>query len=71
MNRNNKQLTVGDLKKLLEKVPDDINLYVGWGSDSKPLKFLDIYKDGIKFHPDIYGENASIYNLLTIANFVK
>ena len=71
MDRNNKQLNVGDLKKLLEKVPDYINLYVGWGSDVKPLKFLDIHNNGIKFHPNIYGETASIYNLLTIANFIK
>jgi len=70
-NRNNKQLTVGDLKELLNKVPNDINLYVGWGSDVKPLKFLDIYNNGIEFHPNIYGETASIYNLLTIANFIK
>lgn len=71
MGRNNKQLTVGDLKKLLEKVPDDINLYVGWGSNVKPLKFLDIHNNGIKFHPDIYGESANIFNLLTVSNFIK
>lgn len=70
-NRNNKQLTVGDLKELLDKVPNNVNLYVGWGSDVKPLKFLDLHNNGIKFHPDIYGETASIYNLLTIANFAE
>jgi len=71
MNRNNKQLTVGDLKKLLEKVSDNVPLYVGYGCDVNPLKFLDCYNDGIMFHPDIYGETASIYNLLTISNFIK
>lgn len=70
-NRDSKQLTVGDLKKLLDKVPNNVPLYVGWGSDVKPLKFLDMHNNGIKFHPDIYGETASIYNLLTIANFVE
>lgn len=68
-NRNNKQLTVGDLKKLLDKVPNNVNLYVGYGCDVKPLKFLDRYDEGIMFHPDIYGETACILNILTVESF--
>ena len=67
----NRQLTVGDLKKLLDKVPDNVPLYIGYGDDVKPLKFLNKFDEGIMFHPNIYGETASIYNLLTIANFIK
>lgn len=65
----NKQLTVGDLKELLENVPNDVSLYIGYGCDVKPLKFLDRYKEGIMFHPDIYGENANILNILTVESF--
>lgn len=67
-NKNN-QLNVGDLKKLLKDVPDNVPLYVGYGCDVKPLKFLDRHGDGIMFHPDIYGETASILNILTVASF--
>ena len=69
MSRYNKQLSVGDLKKLLKDVSDDVPLYVGYGCDVKPLKFLDRHGDGIMFHPDIYGETASILNILTVESF--
>lgn len=68
-NRNNKQLTVGDLKELLKNVPDNVPLYVGYGCDVNPLRFLDRHDDGIMFHPDIYGEIASILNILTVKSF--
>ena len=66
----NEQLTVGDLKKLLDKVPDNVPLYVGYGSDAKPLRFLNNFREGIMFHPDIYGETASILNILTVSSFM-
>jgi len=69
INTKNKQLTVGDLKELLENVPDNVPLYVGYGCDVNPLRFLDRYNDGIMFHPDIYGEIASILNILTVESF--
>lgn len=65
----NKQLTVGNLKELLKDVPNDIPLYVGYGCDVKPLKFLDRRGEGIMFHPNIYGETASILNILTVESF--
>ena len=65
----NKQLTVGDLQELLKKVPTDVPLFVGYGCDVKPLKFLDRHGDGIMFHPDIYMEDAKILNILTIESF--
>ena len=70
MSRCDKQLSVGDLKKLLKDVPDNVPLYVGYGCDVKPLKFLDRHGEGIMFHPDIYGETASILNVLTVSSFM-
>lgn len=69
MSRYNKQLSVGDLKKLLEDVPDNVPLYVGYGCNVKPLKFLDRYDEGIMFHPDIYMEDARILNIVTVESF--
>jgi hypothetical protein len=69
MSRFDKQLNVGDLKKLLKDVPDNVSLFVGYGCDVKPLKFLDRHGDGIMFHTDIYGETASILNILTVESF--
>lgn len=69
INTKNKQLTVGDLKELLKNVPDNVPLYVGYGCDVNPLRFLDRYDEGIMFHSDIYGEIASIFNILTVESF--
>lgn len=65
----NKQLTVGNLKKLLKDVPDNVPLYVGYGCDVKPLRFLNRCGEGIMFHPDIYAEDANILNILTVESF--
>jgi hypothetical protein len=67
--RSNKQLSVGDLKKLLKDVPDNVPLYVGYGCDIKPLKFIDRHGEGIMFHPDIYMEDARILNIVTVESF--
>lgn len=69
MSRYNKQLSVGDLKKLLKDVPDNVPLYVGYGCDVSSLKFLDRYEDGIMLHPDIYMEDANILNIVTVESF--
>ena len=71
MNRyENKQLCVGDLKKYFALLPDDIQLFVGWGERSAPLRFMVEHGDnGIMFHPDVYECNASETNINTILSF--
>lgn len=64
-------MTVGELKKYLNVIPDNTQLYVGYGDDVKPLKFLCEWRDGLMFHPNVYNENVEEYNLNTVLKLMN
>ena len=61
-----KQLNVGELKKLIEHIPNDTKLYVGVGDNVKPLRYLCEHNGGLMFHTDVYCADAKINNYQTI-----
>lgn len=63
------QLNTGELKKLLQFVPDNIPLFVGLGNETKPLRYLCEHDKGIMFHTELYETNADENNLKTILMF--
>lgn len=72
---NKKSLTVGELKKYLKVIPDSTELYIGYGENVNPLRYLCEYNGGLMFHSDLYNiDNATEHNIntvLSIANYDK
>lgn len=66
-----RQLNAGQLKKLIEFIPDDTKLYFGFGENVKPLRYLCVHNDGLMFHPDIYGVDSEPNNWQTVEFLFK
>lgn len=68
-----RQLTAGDLKKLLILVPDDVKLYSGFRGGEARVNCLSHTEDGIVFvnayHTD--ENDPLIWTLQTVAKFSK
>ena len=66
-----KQITIKDLKKLIKYLPDDTKVFVGFGERVEPLHYLCEYGDDLMLHSDIYGMDATEFNLKTIATLAS
>lgn len=59
------QLTVGELKTLIQLMPDETKLFVGVGVNIVPLRYLCEHDGGLMFHTDMYGVDAETNNIKT------
>lgn len=63
------QLTVGELKKYLTCIRDDVKIYIGIGNEIAELHYLLNQDGNLILHPDCYMQNASEVNIKTILSF--
>lgn len=66
-----KQITIKDLKRLINYLPDDTKVFVGFGDRVEPLHYLCEYDGGLMLHPDIYGMDATEINIKTIVTLAS
>lgn len=60
------QLTVGELKALIQLIPDETKMFVGIGDNIEPLRYLCEHNRGLMFHTNVYGMDAISNNVNTI-----
>lgn len=65
------QLTIGDLKRYLEHIPNDVKIYIGIGNINAELHYLSVWNNQLLLHPDIYMQNAEEANLKTVLMLAK
>jgi hypothetical protein len=64
-----KQLTVGELRRYLSIIPEDVKISIGLGDNTKSLHYFSKEGDELVLSHDIYMTNAWEHNLETLINF--
>lgn len=65
------QLTVGELKRYLSIIPEDVKISICLGDKSESLHYLSKEGDELVLSHDIYMVNALEYNLETSIKFSR
>ena len=65
-----KQLTVGELRRYLSNIPEDVKISIGIGDKSKSLHYLSKEGDELVLSHDLYMVNALEHNLETLIQFI-
>jgi hypothetical protein len=63
------QLTVGELRKYLSIIPEDVKISICLGDITKSLHYLSKEGDELVLSNDLYMVNASEHNLQTLITF--
>lgn len=64
-------MTVKELKDILSKLQDDVEIKVGYGPKSYPIKFVMADIECVVLHSDVYMANPKIELLKTLAIYGK
>lgn len=64
-------MTVKELKDILSKLQDDVEIKIGYGDKSYPIKFVMAENGYIVLHSDVYKANPEIELLKTLAIYGK
>ena len=65
------QITVGDLRRYLSFIPDDVKISICLGDKSESLHYLSKEGNELVLSHDIYMVNALEYNLETSIKFSR
>lgn len=65
-----KQLTVGELRRYLSIIPEDVKISISIGEKSKSLHYLSKEGDELVLSHDLYMVNALEHNLETLIQFI-
>ena len=65
------QLTVGELKRYLSIIPEDVKISICLGDKSESLHYLSKEGDELVLSHDIYMANALKHNLETLFKFSR
>mgnify|MGYP006923247902 CR=1 FL=1 len=63
------QLTVGELKRYLSIIPEDVKISISFGEKSQSLHYLSKEGDELVLSHDLYMVNALEHNLETLIKF--
>lgn len=47
-------MTVKELRQILEKLDDNVEVRIGYGEQRNPIRFILAESDGIILHSDVY-----------------
>lgn len=64
-------MTVKELRQILEKLDDNVELKIGYGEHRNPIRFILAETDGIILHSDVYYADPTEELVRTIVTYGK
>lgn len=64
-------MTVKELRQILEKLDDNIEVRIGYGEQRNPIRFILAESDGILLHSNVYYADPTEELVRTIVTYGK
>ena len=64
-------MTVKELRQILEKLDDNVELKIGYGEHRNPIRFILAETDGIILHSNVYYADPTEELVRTIVTYGK
>lgn len=64
-------MTVKELRQILEKLDDNVELKIGYGEQRNPIRFILAESDGIILHSNVYYADPTEELVRTIVTYGK
>ena len=64
-------MTVKELRQILEKLDDNVELKIGYGEQRNPIRFILAESDGIILHSAVYMADPTEELVRTIVTYGK
>ena len=64
-------MTVKELRQILEKLDDNVELKIGYGEQRNPIRFILAETDGIILHSNVYYADPTEELVRTIVTYGK
>lgn len=64
-------MTVKELRQILEKLDDNVELKIGYGEHRNPIRFILAESDGIILHSNVYYADPTEELVRTIVTYGK